>query len=163
MHGALSSIASSIVAYFLIFPCQHHPETPRAGSVGGFTGRCPLLPESAIPTPSAGCSAALQSQCRFWVKPGNTRAEQMFSAPHQITDIARTGRHVGLGPKPDSCTAANSYSITSSARASNSGGTARPSGTGRFRGISGPYLGALGLAGTVNVSVATCPGKTLWL
>jgi hypothetical protein len=38
------------------------------------------------------------------------------------------------------------HSITLSARA-RIVGTARPSGTGRFRGISGPYLGALCLAG----------------
>jgi hypothetical protein len=62
------------------------------------------------------------------------------------TDIVRVGRHVSKVPFPDSCTAANSYSITSSAR-SRIVGTARPSGTGRFRGISGPYFAALGIAG----------------
>jgi hypothetical protein len=68
------------------------------------------------------------------------------SALPQRTDI--NDRHVDgrFVPFPDSCTAANSYSITSSARA-RIVGTARPSGTGRFRGISGPYFAALGIAG----------------
>src|SRR5262249_30870974 len=46
-------------------------------------------------------------------------------------DIRVTHRHVCLGPKADSCAAANGishlYSITSSARTSNDGGTVRPS------------------------------------
>ena len=34
-----------------------------------------------------------------WVKPGNTRCEQMFSAVHPTTDIAQWGRHVRSVPK----------------------------------------------------------------
>jgi hypothetical protein len=40
-------------------------------------------------------------QLPLWVKSGNTRAEQMFSAPHPTTDIALTGRHVGFVPSSD--------------------------------------------------------------
>jgi hypothetical protein len=46
MQGALSPIAPSIVACFLIFPCYNYPETLPTGSAGGGTGRCPLIPES---------------------------------------------------------------------------------------------------------------------
>jgi hypothetical protein len=35
---------------------------------------------------------------RIGVKLGNTREEQVFSAPHPIADIAGTGRHVGFVP-----------------------------------------------------------------
>jgi hypothetical protein len=34
-----------------------------------------------------------------WVKTGNTRCEQMFSAPRLIADIDQWGRHVRVVPK----------------------------------------------------------------
>jgi hypothetical protein len=51
------------------------------------------------------------------------------SALPQTADIGRRGRQVRSVPQPDSCTATKQhhYSITSSAVASNVGGTVRPS------------------------------------
>ena len=36
----------------------------------------------------------VRSECLFWVKPGNTRCEQMSSVIHPTTDIQRPRRHV---------------------------------------------------------------------
>jgi hypothetical protein len=44
------------------------------------------------------------------VKPGNTRCEQMFSAPHPTADIDQWSRHVGKVPVGD---VKLSYTITS--------------------------------------------------
>jgi len=43
------------------------------------------------------------------VKPGNTRCEQMLSAPHPIADIEQWDRHVRVVPTRDSCIAAKSF------------------------------------------------------
>jgi hypothetical protein len=42
----------------------------------------------------------------LWVKPGNTRSEQMTSAVAPIADMSRPLRHVRSVPLSDSCTAA---------------------------------------------------------
>src|SRR5258708_9562951 len=64
--------------------------------------------------------------CRFRVKTGKAQCEQMFSAVHPTTDIAKILRHVRFVPLPDSCIAAiASYSITSSALTSSAGDVIR--------------------------------------
>ncbi len=76
---------------------------------------------------------------RFWERAGvkllrATRQKRpkadvrVESAPPQTADIGRRGWQVSSVPYPDSCSAAKAHhSITSSARASNVGGTVRPS------------------------------------
>src|SRR5258708_26446906 len=60
------------------------------------------------------------------VKTGKAQCEQMFSAVHPTTDIAKILRHVRFVPLPDSCIAAiASYSITSSALTSSAGDVIR--------------------------------------
>ena len=42
--------------------------------------------------------AAVHSQFRCWVKTGKARSEQMLSAVHPITDVAKVLRHVRSVP-----------------------------------------------------------------
>ena len=65
---------------------------------------------------------------RLWVKPGNTRWEQMFSALPPTTDIERPRRHVRSVPGAEirSYALASPHSITSSARARSASGTSMP-------------------------------------
>src|SRR6476646_3146045 len=76
----------------------------------------------------------------FRAKLRRTQSEYMFSALPPNSDIARHSRHVSKVPEADSCSATRRYSITSSARASNEGGTVRPSALAVLRLITSSYL-----------------------
>src|SRR5258706_3539799 len=64
------------------------------------------------------------------VKTGKTLGEQMFSAVHPTTDIAKILRHVRFVPNAE---VGGPYSITSSARPSNESGTVILSAFAAFR------------------------------
>ena len=67
------------------------------------------------------------SSCLSWVKTGKAQREQMFSAVHPTTDIAKILRQVRFVPVATVAPQQTFlYSITSSARPSNGSGTVRP-------------------------------------